>query len=651
MIGVESAVTAPSGSDGAAWMGPGPVAATDQIGPAERRYGRRLASVIVLLPLCAGLALWIVSLSKFDLTRLGPSGLPGQAPLTWYVALAAFAGGAIWSIWSVPHRGWLTGLYVAGVALVLAGTIPALTDVPQYAWTYKHIGVIHLIEAQGSLNPSVDIYNRWPGLFALCAALSRLAGVDAVAYAGWVQPVFMGLDALIVAAIARTITRDARVAGMSALLFIAINWVNQAYLSPQTLAYTLELTLMLLVVGQLSTAKPSGFNNRIAGLLGRISRRPQTAESFGAQPTLNRRAVIAAIAVLDAIIVVTHQLTPYMVLLQLGTLLALGITRPRWLLLLLGAITLAYLAPHASYLQSHYGLFSGIDPLGNAATVTPGPNIHRTWLNSHSGLMLSFLAALMAAIGSAALVWTGSARKAIPLVALMLAPGGILLAQSYGGEAALRVYMFSAPWIAILIASGLAVLAPRGGSLLTGVVVVAALALYLPAALGTAATDVIPADEVQASEYAYAHAPAGAAFLLAGQNFPLRVGARYPVMVGGTGEATPDLLRDVPSLADQAPGERDLQLVITNMTSYSAHPYLVFSTSQFAHAAIFQTTLPHSLERLEGYVANSPSFRLWYRTANVRIYTLTPDADPDGPQSRRTRRHGHVRSIHEATRP
>jgi hypothetical protein len=592
-----------------------------EIAATRRVSARRVAWGAALLPLGGGVTLWVLSLANIDLTNLGPAGLLGVAPLTWYLALGALVGGAVWSIWATPHVGWRTGLYVAAAVLVIYGTIPALTHVPQYPWTYKHIGVINLINRLGTVSPSVDIYNRWPGVFALAASLSRVTGVDSLTYAAWVEPLFMAIDALVVAAIAYTVMRNVRIAGLSALIFVCTNWVGQTYLSPQTLAFTLELIIVLLVVGQLSTATGGRLQTWIADRSSRAFRRPQAVESVAAVATISPRVSIAAIAFLDAIIVATHQLTPYILLLQLAALVALGVTRPRWLIALLGLLTVGYSVPSLGFLQAHYGLFSGIAPLSNV-TVSTGVPSHRAWLYGNVGLVLSALAWVLASLGALALMYKGRTRKATPLLALMVAPAAVLLVQSYGGEAVLRVFLFSCPWCAVLAASGLATLGSRLRLILTATVMAALVPLILVTTLGNAAVSVIPAAEVKASEHFFQYAPAGSALVLAGQDFPSHVGWRYRLMAGGFGDDSPDLFTNHPALSDHVLGSRDLPAVIADLAGITSRAFLVFSTTQLDYATLFHTTPAHSLEGLERAVAQSQDFRLWYRNSDTRIYEL-----------------------------
>lgn len=591
--------------------------------PTARGARRRTPGVDTVLavgPLLVGLALWAVSLTQIDLSHLGASGLIGVAPASWYAALAVLVGGAAAQAWRERPRIGVVALYVLGVIAVLYATIPVLTDIPQYAWTYKHIGVVRFLEARGAVDSSVDIYNRWPGMFAFAAALSKVTGVDPVNFAGWIEPLFTAIDALLVAAITRVLTRDLRVAGMSALAFICTDWVGQTYFSPQTLAYTLDLVLVLLVVANLHEPGASRVHVWLTEQVARVTGRPQAIPAADPGPRLSRRTTVALVVLVDVAIIATHQLTPYVVLLQLAVLWLLGSMRPLWLLGVLGALTLAYLVPNLAYLNSHYGLLSGFDPLANAS-VTKTLAEHRAYPFAPSGQWLSFAAIGLAMAGAAASVWSGRAYRVIPIVALMIVPFGILFGQSYGGEASLRVFLFSSPWRDVAIAWGIASLTPRVRVAAAALVAAGFAALFLISALGNAGTNVFPRTEVAASEYFYSHAPAGSVLALAGEDFPLRIGARYDLMAGPPGsDHSPDLLEDLPSFSRHTLGAGDIPATVRDLYSYSRSAYLVFSTSQYKYASIFGTTPSGSLESLQRAVASSPRFRLWYSNADTRIY-------------------------------
>jgi hypothetical protein len=147
------------------------------------------------------------------------------------------------------------------------------------------------------------------------------------------------------------------------------------------------------------------------------------------------------------------------------------------------------------------------------------------------------------------------------------------------------------------------------------------LALFVPAFYGAEELNIIPAGEVSASEYYFAHAPAGSVLMLAAPDFPTRAGARYAVMRGPAADDGPNVL-GVPSFQGRQLGPADVTHVIAEIHQYSRSGFLVFATSGYRYAELHDWTPPGAMQRLEGAVAASPRFRLWYRNADARIYRL-----------------------------
>src|SRR5829696_4993289 len=121
----------------------------------------RTSSPLLIVPVA--MLLWISSVSAVDVSSLDDYGLPPALPVTWYLALALLIGGALAALHADTPRPLVVALYAAAIVLVLYGTVPLLTKVPQYTWTYKHIGVTRYFESHGHDDPSLDIYHHWPG--------------------------------------------------------------------------------------------------------------------------------------------------------------------------------------------------------------------------------------------------------------------------------------------------------------------------------------------------------------------------------------------------------------------------------------------------------------------------------------------------------
>jgi hypothetical protein len=581
----------------------------------------------LLLPALAALVVWRLSLRGLDVSHLGDYGLPPALPLGWYCALLVVLLGASLSVCAHRFRGWLAAAYILAVVVMLFGTVAVVAAAPHYSWVYKHIGVTRLLETTGHANVNIDIYNRWPGFFALSAFFSRVGGQsNPVAYAIWAEVFFVSLDALLIAMAVKPIVGEGRIAAGAALLFVVANWIGQDYYAPQAFGFTLAIALLAVVLRQLVVASGGLARSRLVGVVERVVRVPQLPDDARAGPSWRQGVAIAVVLALDGVIVGSHQLTPYMLLAQLGLMVVLGLLRTRWFVAAMAVITFAYLAVNLAYIQRQFRLFTSIDPFNNvqhSSLYDQEPEAGVTF-SAHTSQLLTFLVWLGAAAAVILLARRGRLRRALPLLALALAPGALVFGQNYGGEATLRVALFSFPWCAALIAWALSLL--RGQLFrrgLTIAVVLALAGLFIPAYLGEEELNLIPAEEVRASNYFYAHTPAGAVLMQAAPDFPARFGPRYHLVVGPQSDDDPNLLR-VNLLRYRPLGPHDIPDVISIIQQYSQKGFLVFAPTEFNYAKVFHLSPPGALQSLERAVASSPRFRLYYHDADTRIYELLP---------------------------
>jgi hypothetical protein len=595
--------------------------------PALALLGRpRLGLVALSLPALIALVLWRLSLLHVDPYDLGSYGLPPALPFTWYLALLLAVTGTVTAITMPRTSGPIMVGYVVVVAIILFGTVPVLSGQPHYAWVYKHIGVVRYLEAHGKVNPSIDIYNRWPGFFALAAVFSTVVGrTNPESYAGWAELVFLLLDAVLVVSAVKAITRDIRIGTGAALLFVVTNWVGQTYYSPQAFAFVLGLALTVIMMRQLRVNSAS-YSRRLTRLIERVGRVPQRSVRIENTAKWPRWAAITMVMGLDAVIVTSHQLTPYMLLVSVALLMLVGVVRPWWLLAAMGVMTFAYLAANFKFIQHNYGVFSSFDPFNNAqgqgATLGRVPVAGKVF-NTNIELVLIAVSWLVSLCAGIRLLRLGLLMRALPFVVLALSPFFVLFGQSYGGEASLRIILFSSPWCGALIAWGLATIANRPLRwALTMSVAVAFTALFVPSLLGQEELNVISAAEVRASERFYYHARPGSVLVLAAPGFPYRFGATYPLFSGPEGDANPNLMTERLFQGRQL-GAAEVPGVVARIRQYSEHGYIAFGRDESKYAETFRITPPGALGHLEAAVARSSYFRLWYGNKDVRIYELT----------------------------
>uniref|UniRef100_UPI003D8CA52F hypothetical protein n=1 Tax=Gordonia sp. B7-2 TaxID=3420932 RepID=UPI003D8CA52F len=373
-----------------------------------------------LLPLAGAIILWIVGLVQSSSATVGLYGLlatPGGLLIGSAVVLTIVA--FVWCLRSGDTQGG-AACVVAVIAFIRL-PVTVLTDVPIYAWTYKHIGLVDYVAQTGALPaPYIDIYTRWPGFFAGAAWFSSATGVDPVAVAHWFAPVIHCLLAAGIWSLARALRLSAGAALAAMLCAELVNWVGQDYYSPQAIALVLAVAVLALIAGA----------------------RKHTAPAYFAIPIF-------------AVIAVSHQLTPMWVLACGALLTALNRVRPLWLVLALAATWLGYVGPRLSSVIK-YGLFTGSNPVKNAQTNiggATGDSPART-LTEAVDRGVAFAVWIAAAIAFLYLWRRGRPDWALPVIAF--SPILLLAGQSYGGEAIFRVYLYSVIGCSIMIGAAIA---------------------------------------------------------------------------------------------------------------------------------------------------------------------------------------------------
>ncbi|MGK2878247.1 MAG: hypothetical protein ACSLFF_06690 [Solirubrobacterales bacterium] len=590
-----------------------------------RRLTRARANdaALQLLPLAVGCGFWIAAMTVVDIENLPDNGFPPVIPPAGFAGLALLAVGGCWVTLRAAPNKWIVGAYVTALVGCLFATIPALSEVPQYVWTYKHIGVSELINQRGGVVPDVDIYNRWPTFFALAAMYAKVVQIPVIEFAAWSEPVFTLAQACIVSAIALTVSRNTRVAGLSGFVFVTTAWTGQTYFSAQAMAFTIALGVVLVALlslsGQWNLIRPVDFVvGKVFGQQPKYSVRPPLLD-------VGKPLAIFLLLLLDGALVTTHQLTPYMLILQLGAIALVGTIRPLWVVLACAALTAIYLVPHFEWVNEQYGLLDSLNPTENAR-VQPGLNRERPWLYGISSPLNAGILLFVAFGSSIALMRAGLARFTIPLLLLMMVPAAMLIGNSYGGEISLRVFMFGAPAMAILAVSGIVLLSKRSQLIASSALMCGSAVLFLFALTGDASQHIVSRADVSASRYFSTHAPPGSVLMLSAPNFPTRVDPRYAEMASSPSGNGPALLNE-PEFTNHMLSDVDIASTAKLIDGYTeTSGFLAFSDSQFDDARINMRTPPGSLEALEAAVKASPKFSLWYSNSEARIYRVTPEA-------------------------
>ncbi|WP_460354299.1 hypothetical protein [Mycobacterium sp. ZZG] len=388
------------------WRRRGVTAAAPR-GNVVRRHLSLLLSV-------AALVVWAVAVPGLPGADAGYYGLlfSGSGPL-----LAVSIVLCAWTLLlAVRDRQLLPAAVAVASAIVVSRvTTVVATEVPLYDWTYKHLAVVDYIMVNGRIAPDgTDIYAQWTAFFTTWAWFCEVTGIPALSVAHVFAPVMHVLIALTAYTAARVLGRSRRTAVTAAFIVEIANWVGQDYFSPQAWSVVLAFGMMTLLL-----ASPG-----------------------------SRGCGVLAIVVFAAM-VPTHQLTPFWAVAAACLLCVFGRARPWWISVAMVSIAVSYLLLNLEAVLP-YGLLSGGSPLDNA-----GSNVQSSGLpaKDFTSAVVRGLSVIVVLTALATAVWMRRHRR--PVLALGIvafSSFGLLLGQSYGGEAIFRVYLYSLLGCAILIA-------------------------------------------------------------------------------------------------------------------------------------------------------------------------------------------------------
>lgn len=376
-----------------------------------RNFVRRHLSLML-----SGLALavWISAVPGLPGVDAGYYGLlfSGTGPL-----LAVCIVLCTWALLiAVSDRQLVPAVVAVAAAIVVSRvTTVVATDVPLYDWTYKHLAVVDYIIVNGRIAPDgTDIYAQWTAFFTTWAWFCEVTGIAPMTVAHVFAPAMHILVALTVYCAARVLGRSRRTALTAVFIAEIVNWVGQDYFSPQAWSVVLAFGMLVLLLAS-ARSRPCG---------------------------------VLAIVVFAAS-VPTHQLTPFWAVGAACLLCVFRRARPWWVAVAMVSIAVAYLLLNLEAVLP-YGLLSGGSPLDNANSNIVSSGLPAKDFTSAVVRGLSIVVVLSAV---AAAIWRRRRRR--PVLALSVvafSSFGLLLGQSYGGEAIFRVYLYSVLGCAILIA-------------------------------------------------------------------------------------------------------------------------------------------------------------------------------------------------------
>ncbi|MFF3498505.1 glycosyltransferase [Streptomyces sp. NPDC003247] len=590
--------------------------------------------------LLVALALWVWAVTHTDVSDLDDFGLVTAVHPTFWAGLVVLTAG-FWLTVRGPrrHPAWAPA-YVLGLLVMERATQAVLYPTPLYAWAWKHDAIIDHLLTAGRLQSEdvlgdLAVYDQWPGFFAAQATLVKLLGVDSAAqFMAWWPLVSSLMLLLPLLLLYRTFTEDRRLIWTAVWLFYVANWVGQDYFSPQSVAFALHLGVLAVVL-------------RRYGRPGR--------------PAAQQRQAVwtVLLTVLVVAVVISHQLTPGMLIVSLAALFLVRHYRDKVPLITTVVIFLAwcltaalpFLSATMPEMIRSIGDIGGNVSTGYGATPTGTGAVTTSW----AARLLSASVLLLAVVG--VLRQPVLRHRAMPLLLLAAAPLPMLGASSYGSEMIFRVLMFMLPGAAFFAAAALLPQVrtltamensrqatpgpdpspdprpdsgpgpgpiqgliqrliqdrdrdrgrgerrePRRYVWLPLLALLAGTLAFVPSYSGKDRISYFPPAEVDLVRQVFEQAPDGSLVVAADRNYPLAFDQYWRVdhywFLDDSREHVDRIVRD-----PAATLARDMSAV-----EPSGRAYLLFTRGQFADAEMNGFLTEGQLDRIEGSIAASPLF-------------------------------------------
>ncbi len=587
------------------------------------------AIVTVILPIAA-LVIWALSLQTVHdtLRNMNGLGMVSIFPPSYIAALliiaASFGLTLTQKRLSVP----IILLHILIVIWVLYGVTALTETVPRFAVVYRHAGYTDYIMRHGGVDPNLDAYFNWPGFFIYAAFLTKIAGYASILpYAAW-APVFNNLLYLgPLYMIGTTFTNDKRIVWLSVFFFFVTNWIAQDYFSPQGFNFFLYLVMIAILVKWFKVPVPKkprelGRRWRLLGPLLPLARRffswltaPDTLPNAPASKTQLVILQVCLVAIFG-FMVFSHPLTPFLALAPVTVLVVLRRNNPIWLPVVMILMTAGWLYFMAQpYLAGNINALIGdFTNVGSSVTqnvtgrVTQGDPQHN--MISDIRLFMTVLVWGLALIG--ALMRLRKGYRDVTYVILALAPFPVFLAQSYGGEMLLRIYLFTLPAMCLFAASIFFTSTRRDVSIfMKGALIVICVFLmcaFLFTRYGNERMDYITPEELTGVEHLYDIAPRDSYLLEAwgGTPWEFRDYEQY----------NQDSLEDDIPDAVAALNVNAIVQLIHNQSSPNV--FIIITRTQRA-TGDSEGLPPGTLDKLEKKLIASKLFVLIYRNRDVQI--------------------------------
>lgn len=433
----------------------------------QRVYSAMTRSRVGSLALAvAALALWFLAVDQANFSKMGLLGLVTILHWPYFVGLVLVVLGFTKELLRTPLRSrWLL-VFIIILAVYIFGTACAVEPIAALADSYRHSGILEYFFQHGGPLPHYEADFSWPGSFSLGAVFVGFAGqANSLGFTRYFSLFIelMYLAPLLV--IARSVGVGRRAGWLGIALFYVTDWIYQDYFSPQALGY---LFLLITLAAVLATWSPkphpkpplSGFwrSLRLRYHRSRAVFRVARIEGHDAVATGSNTQTLAVVGLLGLItfaMAISHELTPYaLILMLLGCLITRRLGRPELViaaaLFVVGWLSLGatdYWIGHLNYIFSGFGQI-GSTLSSNVTGRVSGSGAHQ--LAAETRILVIGGLYLLAGVGT-----LRRSTDSRVLEMLAGAPFVLLVISSYVGEGLMRVVLYALPFTALLAASAI----------------------------------------------------------------------------------------------------------------------------------------------------------------------------------------------------
>ena len=519
-----------------------------------------LSGLLPLLLAAVAAGSWYASLGSIHPYQVTAIGLVAQLSILWWLGVVLVATAVVLELRREVPRPLVMMVVLGVLALILHGTLPATESVPRFNSAYIIAGFSDYLGRTGRALPRLDVRMSWPAMFAAAGMAARAMGVSTLWFLRWF-PLILNLALLIpLKAIANTCLRTPRARWAALAIFVASNWIDQDYFSPQGMNLFLFLaavaiTIRIFAVGGypprlVQVLTDSGAWLRLKDFSTRALQLPYGAvDNEEPETDTTARHRVAMLIVLIAILgasAVTHQITPAALCLVFFGLAITGRTSLRMLWVLMAVLVWAWLSWEAhTYWSGHLSKVIGsAGQVGSTLNSTVGARLNGKSLGRllvERGRLLTAAITWFGAVAGTWALWRRG-RTMWTMVIVAVAPVAVAGAVSYGGEVALRILLFSLAPAAILTASLIDYAPLRRWSVVVLLgIAVALLALFPLDRYGNEVFEAISPGDLAGATWIHNHVPDGAKVYVADRDEPLyyaKLGDYKVVEFGGLVDMT-----------------------------------------------------------------------------------------------------------------